>query len=843
LERREKDLELWKNRLADYFCEDMTIFKIDDCFLTIHKFCLKMSSAISENNERKTKEIVRTNSVRSNSNSKHELSTNKARNSADFSWLKASQRRHDSLSASQQNLTQLQELNDLEDYTNVELNSSLNLRRRLSRKSSLKERNSGNPSHLIDFLTNGDRELHPRNLSNSGENTTRITQQKDYRSIEPVQEERPSYLNIKRYSSLDGLSLNSQSNTHFNSPLNSKPIHESPDEANEKLFYPHRSTSNVINSGVTVVDTNDDNNMTNEYQVTLRRSVSVSQVDRVTKNQRRREITSEVMTEEDMSEMDTQSSLNKNDEKSNRHRLSGLKKLGTLYKTFEDDFEQQKANQSNKESSQNEHEDDTSDRKFSSSSIEASVFTQSSQKLRSNTLSNSTTNESPTSHFGSATSLVSNRILKFEKTDSSSTPTPPHETDNPPLILKRANTFTEPSSSLSPRYSKPINFNEDNDSKVKSLSTKWEKKTSTVSSNDTHISNVKGIVLNSATSKQRNRTNEETNEVFRDEGFETQSNGSSSQTSEIISTQYRLNHPAIISKQAYPISNKTNINLNPLSSARSNPPIQSTTLPEEEETVYKSEISIQRTTSLNTGQTRPTLRQTFAINKKPTSSIQQIVPKLDLSSQKRLNLSGATAFSPPTSPLPQSTSSCTDDPYKRRSGSALYLCDTESTKAKKLELKQRYDQKSPINLAYSTNSIPSTVSQLRQQSDFSSPLARRTNATSTLLNSSVNQQQPMKRPDSKININLINSSHQHQHQQQQQHQNQQQQQQQQQHQLQTQLQNSKSNSNISLTINCSSALQPQVNQHGSEAYAPDITKKPSVFDRLSKNIKKQHDVH
>lgn len=822
MERREKDLDLWKNRLADYFCEDLTTFKIDDCFLTIHKFCLKMSSAISENNERKTKELVRTNSVRSGS--KHEIPNNKARNSADFSWLKATQRRHDSLSASQQNLSQLQELNDLEDYTNNELNSSLNLRRRLSRKSSLKERNSGNPSHLIDFLTNGERELQSRNLSSSGE-PTRITQQKDYRSIEPVQEERPSYLNIKRYSSLDGLSFNSQPNTHFNGPLKSKPIHESPDETNEKSFYPTRSSSNVINTGVTVIEANDDST-SNEYQVTLRRSVSVNQVDKVTKNQYRREITSELMTEENMSEIEAQSAIDKNDEKSNR-RLSGLKKLGSLYKTFEDDFEKQKSRQSNKESSQNDADCDVTNRKFSSSSIEASVFTQSSQKSRSNTLSNSTTNESPTSHFGSTASLVSNRILKFEKTDSS-TPTPPHEAEIIPLTLKRANTFTETSSS--PRYTKPYNFNEDNDSKVKSLSTKWEMKTSTASAHDTHISNVKAIVLNNATSRIKGRTNEETNEVFRDEGFETQSNGSSSQTSEIQSTQYRLNHPAIISKQAYPIPNKTNVNLNPLSSARSNPPIQPTTLPEEEETVYKSEISIQRTASLNTGQTRPTLRQTFTINKKPASPLQQTVPKLDLSSQKRLNISGNTVLSPPTSPLPQSTSTI-DDSYKRKSGSALYLCDTASTKAKKLEVKQRFDPKSPTNLAYSTNSIPSTVGQVKQQSDFSSPFSRRTNTSSSVLNTSANQLAPqtqsIKRPDSKININLINSSQQQQHQQS----------------LQTQLQNSKSNSNISLTINCSSTLQPQINQNASEAYTSDFSKKPSVFDRLSKNIKKQHDVH
>ena len=42
LERKEKDLDLWKCRIADYFCEDGSLFKLDECFNILFKFCEKI---------------------------------------------------------------------------------------------------------------------------------------------------------------------------------------------------------------------------------------------------------------------------------------------------------------------------------------------------------------------------------------------------------------------------------------------------------------------------------------------------------------------------------------------------------------------------------------------------------------------------------------------------------------------------------------------------------------------------------------------------------------------------------------------------------------------------------
>ncbi len=42
LEKKEKDLEIWKSRLAEHFCEDISTFKLEDCFNILFKFCEKI---------------------------------------------------------------------------------------------------------------------------------------------------------------------------------------------------------------------------------------------------------------------------------------------------------------------------------------------------------------------------------------------------------------------------------------------------------------------------------------------------------------------------------------------------------------------------------------------------------------------------------------------------------------------------------------------------------------------------------------------------------------------------------------------------------------------------------
>lgn len=46
LEEKEKDLDCWKSKLADYFCEDPAMFKLEECFNILFKFCDKMKSII-----------------------------------------------------------------------------------------------------------------------------------------------------------------------------------------------------------------------------------------------------------------------------------------------------------------------------------------------------------------------------------------------------------------------------------------------------------------------------------------------------------------------------------------------------------------------------------------------------------------------------------------------------------------------------------------------------------------------------------------------------------------------------------------------------------------------------
>lgn len=51
-----KDLELMRIRLADFFCEDSSQFKIEECFKIFYHFCEKFKSAIKENEKRRIQE-------------------------------------------------------------------------------------------------------------------------------------------------------------------------------------------------------------------------------------------------------------------------------------------------------------------------------------------------------------------------------------------------------------------------------------------------------------------------------------------------------------------------------------------------------------------------------------------------------------------------------------------------------------------------------------------------------------------------------------------------------------------------------------------------------------------
>lgn len=51
-----KDLGILKEQLADFFCEDLATFKMEECFKVFYNFCEKFKQAVKENEKRKIQE-------------------------------------------------------------------------------------------------------------------------------------------------------------------------------------------------------------------------------------------------------------------------------------------------------------------------------------------------------------------------------------------------------------------------------------------------------------------------------------------------------------------------------------------------------------------------------------------------------------------------------------------------------------------------------------------------------------------------------------------------------------------------------------------------------------------
>lgn len=45
-----------RKTLADFFCEDINTFKLEECFRIVHSFCMKFRLAVAENERRKVQE-------------------------------------------------------------------------------------------------------------------------------------------------------------------------------------------------------------------------------------------------------------------------------------------------------------------------------------------------------------------------------------------------------------------------------------------------------------------------------------------------------------------------------------------------------------------------------------------------------------------------------------------------------------------------------------------------------------------------------------------------------------------------------------------------------------------
>ena len=65
IEKNENILESWKIKLANHFCEETSIFKLEDCFSILYKFCEKFKKCSQDNQERRFSELRRSSSIRS----------------------------------------------------------------------------------------------------------------------------------------------------------------------------------------------------------------------------------------------------------------------------------------------------------------------------------------------------------------------------------------------------------------------------------------------------------------------------------------------------------------------------------------------------------------------------------------------------------------------------------------------------------------------------------------------------------------------------------------------------------------------------------------------------------
>lgn len=56
LQRDMVQLENVRRQLADFFCEDINSFKLEECFRIFHSFYCKFKQAVAENNRRRIQE-------------------------------------------------------------------------------------------------------------------------------------------------------------------------------------------------------------------------------------------------------------------------------------------------------------------------------------------------------------------------------------------------------------------------------------------------------------------------------------------------------------------------------------------------------------------------------------------------------------------------------------------------------------------------------------------------------------------------------------------------------------------------------------------------------------------
>jgi len=56
LQRDMEELETMRKTLSEFFCEDGTTFKLEECFRVFHGLCVKFRQAVAENERRRIQE-------------------------------------------------------------------------------------------------------------------------------------------------------------------------------------------------------------------------------------------------------------------------------------------------------------------------------------------------------------------------------------------------------------------------------------------------------------------------------------------------------------------------------------------------------------------------------------------------------------------------------------------------------------------------------------------------------------------------------------------------------------------------------------------------------------------
>lgn len=57
LQRGMKEVEALRIQLSEFFCEDPSSFKLEECFKIFHNFCEKFKQAVNENERRRIQEV------------------------------------------------------------------------------------------------------------------------------------------------------------------------------------------------------------------------------------------------------------------------------------------------------------------------------------------------------------------------------------------------------------------------------------------------------------------------------------------------------------------------------------------------------------------------------------------------------------------------------------------------------------------------------------------------------------------------------------------------------------------------------------------------------------------